>query len=67
MKSYSELVKALRQKLILSQSEFANLLGVSFSSINRWEVGRHEPTIKAKRLIVELCKKNGISVEADDD
>lgn len=60
---YQRLVKELRVKLILSQQEFANLLNVSFASINRWETGKHEPTIKAKRKIVELCKVNGIKLE----
>lgn len=32
---YQRLVKELRNKLILSQQEFADLLDVSFSSINR--------------------------------
>lgn len=53
--NYQRLVKELRKKLILSQEEFAKLLGVSFASINRLESGRHEPTIKIKRKIVELC------------
>lgn len=41
-------------------------LGVnsSFSSINRWETGKHEPTIKVKRKIVELCKENNIDLES---
>lgn len=62
---YQRLVKELRVKLILSQQEFANLLNVSFASINRWETGKHEPTIKAKRKIVELCKVNGIKLEEE--
>lgn len=60
---YQRLVKELRVKLILSQQEFADLLNVSFASINRWEKGKHEPTIKVKRKIVELCKMNGIDLE----
>lgn len=32
---YKRLVKELRLKLILFQQEFAELLGVSFASINR--------------------------------
>jgi DNA-binding XRE family transcriptional regulator len=60
---YQRLVKELRNKLILSQQEFADLLDVSFSSINRWETGKHEPTIKVKRKIVDLCKINGIDIE----
>ena len=60
---YQRLVKELRNKLILSQQEFADLLDVSFSSINRWETGKHEPTTKIKRKIVELCKANNIDLE----
>ena len=60
---YQRLVKELRLKLILSQQEFADLLNVSFASINRWETGKHEPTTKIKRKIVELCKANGIDME----
>lgn len=60
---YQRLVKELRIKLILSQQELADLLNVSFSSINRWETGKHKPTIKVKRKIVELCKANGIDME----
>ncbi|HRT69620.1 MAG TPA: helix-turn-helix transcriptional regulator [Bacilli bacterium] len=60
---YQRLVKELRLKLILSQQEFADLLNVSFASINRWETGKHEPTIKIKRKIVQLCKENNIVME----
>ena len=62
---YQRLVKELREKLILTQQEFADLLGVSFASINRWETGRHEPTIKVKRKIVELCQENNIKLEEE--
>jgi DNA-binding XRE family transcriptional regulator len=63
---YQRLVKELRVKLILSQQEFADLLNVSFASINRWETGKHEPTIKMKRKIVELCKANNIDLEGKE-
>ncbi len=61
--NYKKLVKDLRDRMILSQSEFAELLGISFSTVNRWETGRHEPTIKVKRKLVELCKENNIDIE----
>lgn len=60
---YSNLIKMLRNKLILTQTELADLLKVSFSSVNRWENGKHEPTTKIKRKIVELCEKNHIEIE----
>ncbi len=59
---YSKLIKELRGKLILSQTELAELLGVSFASVNRWEQGHHEPTIKSKRKIVALCQKHKIKI-----
>lgn len=61
--NYQQLIKDLREKLILSQEDFAKLLGVSFSAVNRWETGKYEPTIKVKRKIVELCVENNIDVE----
>ena len=60
---YSKLIKELREKMILSQAELAELLGVSFASVNRWEQGHHEPTIKSKRKIVALSKKHKIKIE----
>lgn len=64
---YSKIIKELRKKLILSQSELAKLLDVSFSSVNRWENGKHEPTIKVKRKIVEFCIKNNIELEGKNN
>lgn len=59
---YRKMIVLLRNKLILSQEDFAKLLGVSFASVNRWKRGHHEPTIKVKRKIVELCEKQGIQL-----
>lgn len=50
--------------MLLSQTELANLLGVSFASINRWENGHNEPTIKAKRKIKELCQKENVAMDS---
>ena len=60
---WADNIKKLRTKLLVTQHELANLLGVSYVSINRWENGVHEPTMKAKRELMRLFKENGISVE----
>ena len=60
---FKRLVKELRTKLIITQEEFADLLGVSFASINRWETGRFEPTMKIKRKLAPYFDKYGIDVE----
>ena len=60
---YQKIIKNLITKLVLSQQEFSELLGVSFTSVNRWENGKHEPTIKVKRKIIQLCKDNKVKYE----
>ena len=60
---YPKLIKKLREKLVVSQTELAEILGCAFASVNRWENGIHEPTFKMKRKILSLCKKHGIVVE----
>lgn len=61
--NYARMIKKLRDKLIMTQEEFADLLGVSITSVNRWETGKHLPTTKVKRKIVELCKQNNVNME----
>lgn len=61
--TYAEAIKKLRSKMLLTQMEFAEYLGVSFASINRWETGRFEPTMKIKRKLAPLFKEHGIEVE----
>lgn len=61
--TYKEAVKLLRKKMLLTQTEFANELGVSFATINRWENGAYEPTMKMKRKLAPLFKKYSIVVE----
>ena len=51
-------IKQLREKLLLTQAEFAAELGVSFETVNRWENGKHEPTMKAKRKLKRLIDAN---------
>ena len=61
--TYAEAIKKLRSKMLLTQMEFAQLLGVSFASINRWETGRFEPTMKIKRKLAPLFKEYRIEGE----
>jgi DNA-binding transcriptional regulator YiaG len=60
--NYATIIKALRMKLLLSQSELAKRIGVSFATVNRWENGIHKPTYKARRTIVALCQKYQVSM-----
>lgn len=64
--NYAALIRKLREKMILTQTEFATILGVSYITICRWETGVHEPTIKQKRKIIELCNEHNIDTEAQN-
>ena len=44
-------VKAIRDKTGLSQSRFANVVGVSKRTIENWEQGRRHPTGPARALL----------------
>lgn len=61
--AYPEAIKTLRKKMLLTQTEFAEYLGVSFGSVNRWENGQFEPTMKMKRKLAPLFKKHKIEVD----
>ena len=54
---WAKLLKDLRNQLLLSQVEMADLLGVSFASINRWENGHHKPNYKYQRKLKNLYKE----------
>ncbi len=52
-----EEIKKLRIKLMLSQTDLAKLLGITFESVNRYENGRSRPTFRVQRKLSELYKK----------
>ena len=60
--NYAEAIKALRKKMLITQTELATLLGVAFVSVNRWENGAYEPTMKTKRKLAPLFRKYEIEV-----
>lgn len=62
---YPSAIRKLRAKLNISQTELAAILGVSFTSVNRWEKGHHQPTVIAKEKLRELFKDNNIKMEED--
>ena len=59
MKS-SDIIKDIRSRLDLSQTEMAEKLGVSFATVNRWERGRCEPSQIALNAIKHMCAHNKI-------
>ena len=54
--SRSEMIKKLRTQLELTQEQFAARVGVTFSTVNRWEAGRSRPSPLAWREIERLSR-----------
>ena len=52
-------IKDLRSKLGLTQEQFAAKVGVTFSTVNRWESGKSKPSPLAMRQIEELMERTG--------
>jgi putative transcriptional regulator len=44
-------VKAVRERLGKSQSEFATMIGVSVATLQNWEQGRRRPVGPARALL----------------
>lgn len=57
-----KLIKSIREYLGLSQTEFADKIGVTFATVNRWENGRAIPTKLAQTTLYEYCKEHDVPV-----
>lgn len=53
------LIRQARQRLGLTQTQFAERLGVSFLSVNRWENGHHQPLPIVLKQIEALLHQMG--------
>ena len=50
-------IKKIRLKLDLSQEKFAQLLNVSYQTVNRWESGSSRPSPLATEKLLQLKRK----------
>lgn len=62
--NYSDEIKKIRNKYFLSQEAFGRELGVSFSSINRWEGGKSRPNMIAMKKLKNFCDVHDIDFTA---
>ena len=58
---------AARNNLKLSQSQFAELLGVSKRTLEQWEQERREPSRAAQRLIQIAIRRPDVLIELFGD
>ena len=44
----------------MTQKDFAKVIGVAFSTVNRWEGNKSKPNLLAMKNIKEFCCRNKI-------
>jgi putative transcriptional regulator len=50
-------IQEIRRGLRVTQEDFAHMVGVTFSTVNRWENGKSKPNRIAQRILAGLEKK----------
>lgn len=55
----ADLIYELRQRLELTQEQFAARLGVTYPTINRWENQRAKPSPMALKLVKAMLQQMG--------
>lgn len=50
-------VKAIREKLGLSQAKFADYFGISVRTLQQWEQGRQQPNRTARNFLIVAAKE----------
>lgn len=56
----SMLIKELRNKLGLTQEQFAQKVGVTFPTINNWEKGNRKPHPFLFKRLLEMAEETGL-------
>jgi len=57
-------VRAIRERTSLSQSEFADLIGVSIKTLQNWEQDRRRPTGPAAALLQIIAHEPQLALKA---
>ncbi|MEG2584023.1 MAG: helix-turn-helix transcriptional regulator [Oscillospiraceae bacterium] len=59
--SLSDELKAVKQRSLLTQEDFAHILSVSPSTVNRWETSKAKPNVSTMKRVRAFCIENHIS------
>jgi DNA-binding transcriptional regulator YiaG len=58
----SELIKALRRHMGLTQAEFAKRLGVRQATVSQWENKAYEPTLATSKYLTLIAEQAGFQI-----
>ena len=57
------LILEIRSRLNASQEDLARLIGISYTTVNRWENGHSQPYKAAQLRLYDICKERNIDLE----
>lgn len=55
--------KNVKTKAFYTQEDFARKLNVALSTVNRWELNKAKPNMKAMKAIKSFCEENNLNYE----
>lgn len=61
--SLGEAIRMSRQKAFYTQEAFAQKLNVALSTVNRWELNKAKPNMKAMKAVKAFCEENELNYE----
>jgi len=61
--SLGKAIRVTRQKAFCTQESFARKLEVALSTVNRWELNKAKPNMKAMKAIKTFCEDNKLDYE----
>ena len=59
----NDFVPEIRNRLNVSQEDFAKMIGVSFATVNRWENGHTKPNKTAQLRMYDICRERSVDLE----
>lgn len=61
---FGKVIKQVRSTLSITQEQLARELKVSFSTVNRWENLKSNPSPLAMENFLMFCSKNNVDIES---
>lgn len=55
--SLGNAIRTSRQKAFFTQQDFAQKLNVALSTVNRWELNKARPNLKAMKQLKAFCEE----------
>lgn len=65
--AFSDQVKYVRMLLQLSQTEFAQQIGVSYATVSRWERENRKPQLAMLGKFYSFCLRNGVELKTPEE